>query len=173
MKNFKVSPYLLNMILNDSFGNLDDTFTSTKLYVGLGIDTDENESKFTKEPVSEGFTILPNPVVFDEPYKGIIRNKEALEWPKAEVDWTVGTDTINYIGLYYNLLDEESGAESGSESESNSGVTTSYINVGEESESSALYKLVMVLPLAPTETVLLGERMVLNSNSIVINLSNR
>ena len=156
MQSFKISPYLLNMILNDNFGNPDDTLMNTKMYVGLGIDFDEKNFKFTKEPVSEGFTILPTPVIFDAPSNGIIRNKEAIEWAKADTDWTTGTDKINYIGLYYNFNDEESG--SGAEI-----ISSSQNN----------YKLVVVLPLAPSETVLTGERMVLNANSIIIKLANR
>lgn len=158
MQSFKISPYLLNMILNDNFGNPDDTFLITKMYIGLGIDFDEKLFEFTKEPVSKGFTILPNPINFTEPVNGIIRNKEAIEWPMAAEDWTLDEDKINYIGLYYNLNSEESGSGS------------SYDIIG-SSENN--YKLVVVLPLAPSETVLTGERMVLNTNSIVIKLANR
>lgn len=158
MFNFKMSPYLLNMILNDNFGNPDDTMLSTDLYIGLGIDFDEENFKFSKEPVNEGFTILPTPIAFEDTDNGILRNVEAIEWQKATTDWTTGSDTINYIGLYYNLNNQE---ESGSGAEINN------------AESTPNYKLVMVLPLAPSETVLTGERMVLNANSILIKLANR
>ena len=36
-----------------------------------------------------------------------------------------------------------------------------------------LNDVVVVLPLAPAETVLTGERMVLNANSILVRLTNR
>ncbi len=104
MQNFKMSPYLINTILNDNFGNPDDTILSTKMYVGLGIDFDESTFTFSKEPVAPGFTILPTPVIFDTPSNGIIRNKEAIEWPVADVDWTSGTDVIKYLGLYYDIM---------------------------------------------------------------------
>ena len=35
------------------------------------------------------------------------------------------------------------------------------------------YELIAVLPLVPAETVLVGEKMVLNPNSIQLKLSNR
>jgi hypothetical protein len=167
MQNFKMSPYLINMILNDNFGNPDDTLDNTKIYVGLGIEFDEQKFAFSKEPVAPGFTILNTPVVFDTPVNGILRNKEALEWPIAEADWTNGNETIKYLGLYYNLGNCSEDAESGSGVES--GITT----IAEFSGTSENYRLIAVLPLAPAETVLMGERMVLNANSILIRLANR
>lgn len=147
---FTVSKDFLNTILADSFGIPTSRYTDTKIYVGLGIDFDENAFKFTKEPVSEGFTILPDPVEFNEPANGIIRNKNAVSWPKAEQNWTEGGEQIKYLGLYYKINEES-----------------------EVVSDSNHYELIGVLPLAPAETVKVNERMVLNANTIQIKLSNR
>lgn len=148
-----LSSVIMDMILNDNFAMPDDVPFDYRIYVGLGIEFDENTFSFTKEPVSQGFTILPEPVEFSDARDGMIYNKNAIEWPKAKEDWTKGSDEIRYIGLYYkvNTLNESSESES------------------QKSE----YFLMGVLPLAPSETVLINEQMVLNANSIVIKLSNR
>ena len=127
-------------------------FADTKIYFGLGIEFDEEAFEFTKEPVSKGFTILPDPVEFNEPVNGIVRNKNAVSWPKATQDWTTGSDKIQYLGLYYKI-NEESTLESDS--------------------NKYHYELIGVLPLAPAETVKVNERMVLNANTVQIKLSNR
>ena len=111
--------------------------------------SEKDTFNFSKEPVSKGFTILENPVIFDDPINGIIRNSSALEWPKATVDWTSGSDTIKYIGLYYR---KES------------------INFAINNKYD--YELVAVLPLLPEETVKKGEKVTLNANAIEIKLSN-
>ena len=73
-----------------------------------------------------------------------------MEWEKAKVNWTTDSDKINYIGLYYRK-------------ETNNLVNTTTYD----------YELIAVLPLVPAETVLVGEKMVLNPNSIQLKLSNR
>lgn len=147
---FTLSNEFLNIILANNFGIPSAKYQDTKIYLGLGIEFDENQFRFTKEPVSEGFTILPEPVEFNEPVNGIIRNKNAVSWPKAEQDWTTGGDKIKYLGLYYKINDET-----------------------ELIPDSNKYELIGVLPLAPAETVKVNERMVLNANTIQIKLSNR
>ena len=140
----------VNAILSNSFGIPDARYSSNKIYLGLGIEFDSNTFMFTKEPVSQGYTILPTPIEFNEPLNGIIRNKTAVSWPKAEQDWTTGSEQIKYLGLYYKL-EEESGEEN---------TSNNYILIG-------------VLPLTPPETVKTNERMILNAGTIQIKLSNR
>lgn len=147
---FELSPSFMNRILNNEFGTPDLAYGDYSVYVGLGIDFDENSFSFTKEPVSTGFTILNEPVVFSEPINGILRNASALEWPKATKDWTVGEETIKYIGLYYRKEN---------------------INFAINNEYD--YELIAVLPLLPEETVKRGEKVTLNANSIELKLSNR
>lgn len=142
---FKLSPKLVEMMLENSFSISNDLYTDTTIYVGLGIDFDEETFSFSKEPVSKGFTINKNPCFFSEPVNGIIRNSSAIEWEKAKVDWTKNGDTIKYIGLYYKRIEND----------------------------IPKYELICVLPLIPEETVNVGEKMVLNPNSIQIKLSNR
>lgn len=150
MTEFKLSKHFINMILDNYFGIPDATYLSTEIYVGLGIEFDEESFSFSKEPVSKGFTILSEPCVFNEPVNGILRNKAALSWEKATQDWTTGTDTINYIGLYYRKESD-----------------------GFDATDDYDYELIAVLPLIPEETVLKNEKMILNPNSIQIKLSNR
>lgn len=148
--NFELSPSFMNRILNNEFGTLDLAYDDYSIYVGLGIEFDEETFSFLKEPVSKGFTILENPVLFDEPINGILRNSSALEWPKASVDWTSGSDTIKYIGLYYRKP-----------------------NINFAINNKYDHELVAVLPLLPKETVKKGEKVTLNANAIEIKLSNR
>lgn len=148
--NFELSPSFVNRILNNEFGMVDLAYDSYSVYAGLGIEFDKDTFSFSKEPVSKGFTILENPVIFDDPINGIIRNSSALEWPKATVDWTSGSDTIKYIGLYYRKE-----------------------NINFAINNKYDYELVAVLPLSPEETVKKGEKVTLNANAIEIKLSNR
>ena len=148
--NFELSPSFINRILNNEFGTPDRAYDDYSIYVGLGIEFDEDTFSFSKEPVSKGFTILQNAVIFEEPINGILRNSSALEWPKAAVDWTSGTETIKYIGLYYRKE-----------------------NINFAINKKYDYELVAVLPLLPEETVKKGEKVTVNSNAIEIKLSNR
>ena len=81
--NFELSPSFINRILNNEFGTPDRAYNDYSIYVGLGIEFDEDTFSFSKEPVSKGFTILQNAVIFEEPINGILRNSSALEWPKV------------------------------------------------------------------------------------------
>ena len=148
--HFVLSKDFLNTILANNFGIPTGKYVDTRIYFGLGIEFDPDTFTFTKEPVSKGFTILPDPVEFNTPANGIVRNKTAVSWPKAEQDWTTGSDKIQYLGLYYKLSDES-----------------------ENNNDSNRYELIGVLPLTPPETVKVNERMVLNANSVQIKLSNR
>ena len=150
ISHFIMSNKFLNTILANNFGIPTDEYTNTKIYFGLGIEFDEDTFTFSKEPVAKGFTILPAPIEFTEPANGIIRNKNAIAWPKAEQNWTTGAEQIQYIGLYYKLNNE----------------------IELESDSN-IYELIGVLPLTPAETVKINERMVLNANTVQIKLSNR
>lgn len=145
---FMINPDFANTLLDNSFGMPSFNFPNTDIYVGLGIDFNEETFTFTKEPVSKGFTILEKPVKFGDPLNGIIRNIDALDWPKAKEDWTTGNDMINYLGLYYRY-------EKG------------------EYDTEYKYKLIIVLPLQPAETVKFGEKMSLNTNMIQLRLANR
>ena len=145
---FMLSPKFINTVLNNNFGIADETYTDTSIYVGLGIDFDEESFSFSKEPVKKWFTINETPIQFGEPINGVIRNELAIEWDKAKVDWTKNSDTIKWIGLYYKYQIDDLDKE-------------------------PKYELIAVLPLIPAETVKTGERIVLNPNSIQLKLSNR
>lgn len=145
---FMLNPKFINQLLENNFGIPSFDFPNAEIYVGLGIEFDEVNFRFSKEPVSPGFTILEKPVNFGDPLNGIIRNLDAIDWPKAKEDWTTGTDTIKYLGLYYRY--EKS-----------------------PYDEKYKYELVVVLPLSPAETVLYNERMSLNPNSIQLRLANR
>ena len=145
---FMLSPKFINTVLNNNFGIADETYTDTSIYVGLGIDFDEESFSFSKEPVKKWFTINETPIQFGEPINGVIRNELAIEWDKAKVDWTKNSDMIKWIGLYYKYQTDDLYKE-------------------------PKYELIAVLPLIPAETVKTGERIVLNPNSIQLKLSNR
>lgn len=162
---FMLSPKLINTILDNCFGMRNETYYDTSIYVGLGIEFDETSFTFIKEPVSKFFTVTKEPINFSEPVNGIIRNLDSIEWEKAKENWTTGEEKIKYIGLYYKLSTEESGEES-------NGLPIDFEESGSYVEAEN-YELIAVLPLFPEETVLLGERMTLNPNSIMIKLDNR
>lgn len=145
---FMLNPSFVNTLLDNNFGTPSFNFPTSNVYPGLGIEFDEESFSFTKEPVSKGFTILEKPIKFGDPLNGVIRNIDALEWPKAKEDWTKADETIKYLGLYYRYEKEE--------------LDTEY-----------KYELIAVLPLQPDETVLYGERMSLNTNMIQLRLANR
>lgn len=161
---FMLSPKFIENILDNCFGMINENYTSTKIYVGLGIDFDAETFSFTKEPVSKFFTVTEEPVEFSEPVNGIIRNKNAIEWNKATENWTNGDEKIRYVGLYYRLDSEESDSEP---------IIKDDESIDEDYTNTYNYELIGVLPLIPEETVLINERMVLNPNTIQIKLSNR
>ena len=101
IKRFQLSDKFMNVILDNYFGIPSPEYNDTKIYIGLGIEFDEETFTFTKEPVSKGFTINEVQCEFQEPVNGIIRNKNAIEWARAEKDWTENGETIKYLGLYY------------------------------------------------------------------------
>lgn len=145
---FMLSPKFIETVLDNSFGIPNESYQDTAIYVGLGIEFDEETFSFSKEPVSKGFTINPVPVQFGEPINGVIRNEIGIEWDKAKVDWTKGSDTIKWIGLYYKYLIDDL-------------------------DPTPQYELIAVLPLIPAETVKMNERISLNPNSIQLKLANR
>lgn len=150
MANIKLSQNFMKTVLDNCFGVPNTTYSDTSIYIGLGIEFDEKEFAFTKEPVSKGFTINETPCEFNEPINGTIRNINAIEWEKAKTNWTNGDEKISWIGLYYRK-----------EIETN------------DEEPEYEYELIGVLPMTPPETVLINERMVLNPNTIQIKLENR
>lgn len=145
---FNLSPKFIETILSNCFGTPSSNYKDTKIYVGLGIEFDEETFSFTKEPVSKWYSINPTPCVFTSPVNGIIRNEKAIEWEKAKVNWTNGSETIKWVGLYYKYNNDDL-------------------------DHTDKYELIAVLPLIPEETVLVDERLVLNPNSIQLRLSNR
>lgn len=149
---FYFSTKLMNNILNNCFGIPDTSYPQMDIYVGLGIEFDPATFTFTKEPVGKWFTILKDPIKFNPPMNGIIRNAAALVWPKATTDWTLGNEKISYVGLYYKR-------------------TSNTITLDDTNKDE--YELICVLPLDPQETVLNNETLTLNENSIQLRLSNR
>lgn len=145
---FYLSPKFVETILSNCFGIPSSNYKNTEVYVGLGIDFDPDSFSFTKEPVSKWFTINKTPCVFVDPVNGIIRNERAIEWEKAKVNWTNGSETIKWVGLYYKYNNDDL-------------------------DHTDKYELIAALPLIPEETVLVDERLVLNPNSIQLRLSNR
>ena len=145
---FMLSPKFIETVLDNSFGIPNESYQDTSIYVGLGIEFDEETFSFSKEPVFKGFTINPVPVKFGEPINGVIRNEIGIEWDKAKVDWTKGSDTIKWIGLYYKYLTDDL-------------------------DPTPQYELIAVLPLIPAETVKMNEKISLNPNSIQLKLANR
>jgi len=145
---FMLSPKFIENVLDNSFGLPTENYTNTTIYVGLGIEFDENTFSFTKEPVSKGFTINKDPIEFSTPTDGIIRNIKAIEWDKAKVNWTENGETIKWVGLYYAYQTDDLNKE-------------------------IQYELIAVLPLVPAEEVKINERLVLNPNAIQIRLANR
>ena len=125
---FMLSNKFMDLILDNTFGISSEQYLDTSIYVGLGIEFDEESFSFIKEPVSKGFTINKTPVEFGDPINGIIRNKYAIEWEKAKVDWTKNSDTIKWIGLYYQYQTDDI-------------------------DKTPQYELIAVLPLIPAETV--------------------
>ena len=57
--NFELSPSFINRILNNEFGTPNFNYDDYSIYVGLGMEFDEDSFTFSKEPVSKGFTICP------------------------------------------------------------------------------------------------------------------
>lgn len=144
----------LNSLLNEHFTQ------DSELYIGLGITQDNAQANlpdFTEPDTlyGENTGYSRARVVFSLPSNGIVRNDSEIVFPTANEDWTHAGDTISGIGIFKRYPGETDEAN----------------ETGEEPVDT--WELLCVLPLVPAETVLKGETVILNPNSITLQLTNR
>lgn len=132
---------LKNKILNDNLYN-NDNFESKPLYIGLFI----SEGQPSEVPVElnidpTGTGYERAEVRFGPAHDGIIENIAEVSFPTAKADWTSSAEKIFAIGIFTSP--EEDIADS----------------------------CIVYLPLSESEEVLIGEKFVLNPNSIRLQLA--
>ena len=81
---FKLSPKFIETVLANNFGIPNTNYTNTTIYVGLGIEFNEDTFTFTKEPVSKWYTINQKPCIFN------LMNKYVLNMYKDFIYQKIG-----------------------------------------------------------------------------------
>lgn len=114
---------------------------SKDLYVGLFISEGQPSEVPVELPISEVTGYARATITFGQAHDGIIENVAEVSFPTAKTDWTNSAEKIFAIGIFDSAD-------------------------GDIADSCLVY-----LPLSESEEVLVGEKFVLNPNSIRLQLA--
>lgn len=114
---------------------------SKQLYVGLFISEGQPSEVPVELEISDLTGYQRAEAIFGRAHDGIIENVAEVEFPTAKTDWTSSAEKIFAIGIF-----DSAG--------------------GDIADSCLIY-----LPLSESEEVLVGEKFVLNPNSIRLQLA--
>ena len=125
----------------DTFLYNNDDFENKPLYVGLFISEGQPSEVPVELEISEVTGYQRAEAKFGPAHDGIIENVAEVEFPTAKTDWTSSAEHIFAIGIFDSAN-------------------------GDIADSCLIY-----LPLSESEEVLVGEKFVLNPNSIRLQLA--
>lgn len=118
-----------------------DLFEDKPLYVGLFINEGQPGEVPVELPISDVTGYSRAEIKFGPAHDGIIENVAEVSFPTAKIDWTSSAEKIFSIGIFDSAD-------------------------GDIADSCLVY-----LPLSESEEVLIGEKFVLNPNSIRLQLA--
>lgn len=118
-----------------------DDFENKPLYVGLFISEGQPSEVPVELLISDTTGYRRAEAKFGQAHDGIIENVAEVEFPTAKTDWTSSAEKIFAIGIFDSID-------------------------GDIADSCIIY-----LPLSESEEVLVGEKFVLNPNSIRLQLA--
>lgn len=125
----------------DQFLYNNDTFDTKPLYVGLFISEGQPSEVPVELPISDTTGYARAEIRFGQAHDGIIENFAEVDFPTAKTNWTSSAEKIFAIGIFDSVD-------------------------GDIADSCLIY-----LPLSESEEVLIGEKFVLNPNSIRLQLA--
>ena len=146
--NYGIQENFMNEILNNYFSGRSDY----EIYLGLGLSNEGGSVNLDDfiEPDAEDTGYRKQRFICSNAVGGVCYNANEIAFDIATKDWTVDGRVIDKVGLFNRI------------------VTTSAGGVEEET-----YQLWCVLPLFPVETVVTGDTVILNANSIRLQLKNK
>lgn len=145
--NYGIQESFMNEVLNDYFSGK----SNYNVYVGLGL-SNEGASVNTDdfiEPSEEGTGYSKQLFKCNTAVNGVTYNASDIIFDTATKDWTTNGRVIDKIGIFNKVITSSNG-------------------ITQEN-----YILWCVLPLNPVETVVAGDTVVLNANSIRLQLTNK
>jgi len=146
--NYGMQDTFMNEVLNNYFSGA----SNYQIYLGLGLSNeggDINTDDFI-EPSTEGTGYSKQPFVCGGAVGGVAYNSNEIAFNTALKDWTVDGRVIDKVGLFNKI--------------------TTSTGTGETIETFVLW---CVLPLNPVETVLQGDTVIINTNAIRLQLTNK
>lgn len=145
--DYGIQTTFMNEVLDNYFSGK----SNYNIYIGLGLSNEggnENMNDFIEPSEESGYT--KQPFVCTHAIDGVSYNSNEIVFNTATADWTVDGRVIDKVGLF------------------NKKVFTN--SLGETEES---YTLWCVLPLVPAETVVAGDTVIINTNAIRLQLTNK
>ncbi|MBO4622499.1 MAG: hypothetical protein J5691_01295 [Bacilli bacterium] len=145
--DYGIQTTFMNKVLDDYFSGR----SNYDIYIGLGLSNEggnANMNDFIEPDVAAGYA--KQPFVCSRAVDGVAYNANEIVFNTASADWTTGGRVIDKVGLF------------------NRDVTVN--SLGEEVET---YTLWCVLPLVPSETVITGDTVIINTNAIRLQLTNK
>jgi hypothetical protein len=145
--DYGIQTTFMNKVLDDYFSGR----SNYSIYIGLGLSNEggnANMDDFIEPDVVSGYT--KQPFVCTHAVEGVAYNSNEIVFNTATEDWTTDGRVIDKVGLF------------------NKEITTN--SLGETTET---YTLWCVLPLVPSETVVAGDTVIINTNAIRLQLTNK
>ena len=146
--NYGIQDVFMNEVLNNYFSGA----SNYNIYIGLGLSNEGGSINMDDfiEPGTEGTGYSKQPFVCGGATGGVSYNSNEIVFGTALTDWTTNGRVIDKVGLFNKTITSTS--------------------MGEEIEN---YELWCVLPLTPSETVVTGDTVIINTNAIRLQLTNK
>lgn len=145
--DYGIQTTFMNEVLDNYFSGR----SNYNIYLGLGLSNEggnANMNDFIEPDVSTGYT--KQPFVCTSAIDGVSYNSNEIVFNTATADWTTDGRVIDKVGLFNKTITTDS--------------------LGEIIEN---YTLWCVLPLVPSETVITGDTVIINTNAIRLQLTNK
>lgn len=145
--DYGIQTTFMNEVLDNYFSGR----SNYNIYLGLGLSNEggnANMNDFIEPDVSTGYT--KQPFVCTSAIDGVSYNSNEIVFNTATADWTTDGRVIDKVGLFNKTITTDS--------------------LGEIIEN---YTLWCVLPLVPSETVISGDTVIINTNAIRLQLTNK
>jgi len=146
--NYGIQENFMNEVLDNYFSGR----ANYEIYLGLGLSNEGgavNMEDFI-EPSTEGTGYAKQPFVCGGAIGGVCYNSNEICFDTATADWTTNNRVIDKVGLFNRIT-----------------------TISANGDKIYTYTLWCVLPLNPVETVVTGDTVVLNANSIRLQLTNK
>jgi len=145
--DYGIQETFMNEVLNNYFSGR----SNYGIYIGLGLSNEggnANMDDFIEPDSAAGYS--KQPFVCTQAAGGVAYNANEIVFNTATSDWTTNGRVIDKVGIFNKVITSNS--------------------QGEQVEN---YVLWCVLPLMPSETVIMGDTVIINTNAIRLQLTNK